>query len=1035
MDTAAELESARALHRQGRHKAAAEICQRILDRQPNRGDALMILGEIADALGDSRAAIAFLMRIVDRDPSYPGAAVLLGDLLVKLGSGDGAAAWYQAALAMDRDIERAAPALARILAAAGRFDELAALAEDHLAKSRPAIALLVARAGGPASLRHAVLARALGRALVAAGEAAAAPAVLRIATAARPDDAEALADLGRALGEEACWFARALAVQPSVEVHAELAESFARDGRSAEAQRHFETALAADGKSGLALRGLARLRLELDDLDTAISLVRRRLGDAPDDIQAARLLGEALALRRLPASAMTFAQSAARAGRRQIAAAVAEGVLKAVPDHLDAWRMLGTSRAYRVALVHEPRDAAAMIAFPDDDPQALAWRERAIWLDQSPPTAMALARALIRAGDKTAVQPLLRPLLMTLSAHKPELTAELAGLLMDIGEIEPAIRLLEVVASADPENADFANRLVLALGRFGDAASLVRLGQAHLAKHRPRLAAAAFAGARKLKPDNPQVAFLLGRALEDADEKILAIDAFVDTAELTGPEDWDLLSRAGEALVGLQAVDLGLRYLKRSVEGDFANPNRHAYSYFFHFLNRCDWPARRDYAERLSALAEQKIAADDPNFRLNPSLWVFLAAERDLLYRSANHFARHHFPPTRRVPLPPTGTDPDRPIRLGYMSAFLHGHHIGYSLVGVLKGHDRRQVQIHLYGQTRDDTVQTALKAEAHLFRSIDGKSPAGIAQMIAADGIDVLVDLDGYVNSASGLLTLEVASQRPAPIQMLYHNYVGPTGTDFVDYVIADRELLDSHDDAGYRERLIRLPPCYYPAAPLPKTQAKTDRRSWGLPEERPVFCNFGHFYKIEPTAFDVWMRILRRVPGSVLWMNHWDAPEAVANLRREAAARDVDPARLVFSAMAEKPMHLARLGLADLFLDTFVYASGVTSLDALWGGVPVLTVRGSTFARRVGASLNAGIGLDDMTCADERTYEELAVALVTDRPRLAAIKARLATNLRTKPLFDQSALARNLERAYRIAFRRLVSGLPPESFELPPP
>lgn len=131
---------------------------------------------------------------------------------------------------------------------------------------------------------------------------------------------------------------------------------------------------------------------------------------------------------------------------------------------------------------------------------------------------------------------------------------------------------------------------------------------------------------------------------------------------------------------------------------------------------------------------------------------------------------------------------------------------------------------------------------------------------------------------------------------------------------------------------------------------------------------------------------------------------------------------------------MHLNRLGLADLFLDTFVYASGVTSLDVLWGGVPVLTVRGATFARRVGASLNAGLGMEDLTCADAAAYEELAVALATDRPRLASIKARLAANLQTHPLFDQGLLARNLERAYRTAFRRYVDGKAPESFELAP-
>ncbi len=1035
MDTAAELENARALCRLGRHKAAAEICQKVLDRQPNRADALLVLGAIADALNDSRSAIGFLTRIVDREPEHPGAAVLLAGVLAKLGAADGAVAWYRVALELDHDAPHAAPALARLLATAGRFDEVAALATQELAKDRLDAARDVTGIGRSAAPTHAGLALAFGQVLIATGKPAQARPVLKAATAERPQDPVALTLLARALKGDPDWLSRSLALGRSRDLEAEFADALAQRGDTGEALRRFEAVLAAERDHRMALDGLARLHLVRGEADAAVGLARRRLAADPDDTDAARVLGEALARRGLASSAMTFAQSAAKAGREPVMRAVAAGVIVADPDRLDAWRMLGTVRAFRVALGRDPTDTEAMagLAAASPDDIALTWLERAIRLDDRPPIVLALARALGRAGAADAARQLVRPLLATLNLRRAGFATELADVLIEVGEVEPAIRLLDTMASADPEDADVGRRLVDAQARRGDRSALVHLGQAHLERQRPALAAMALGAARKIRPDNAQIAFLHGQALREDGQKTAAIDAYADAAETAGDENLDLVNRAGEALVSLQAADLGLRYLRRVVERDFANPDRHGYSYFFNFLNQCDWPARQDYVERLTALAEAKIAADDPDFRLNPSLWVFLAAERDLLYRSANHFARHAFP-AAPPPTPPTGANPDRPIRLGYISAYLYGHHIGYSLTGILRGHDRRQVQIHLYSLTRDDPVQAALKGEAQVFRSIDGKSPAAIAQMIAGDGIDVLVDLDGYVNSGSGLLTLKIASHRPAPIQMLYHNYVGPTGTSFVDYVVADRELLDAHDDAGYRERLIRLPPCYYPAVPLPTARARTDRRAWGLPEDGAVFCNFGHFYKVEPRSFDVWMRILRRVPGSVLWMNHWDTPKAVANLRREADARGVDPNRLVFSALAEKPIHLSRLGLADLFLDTFVYASGVTSLDALWGGVPVLTVRGSTFARRVGASLNAGIGLEDMTCADVPAFEELAVALATDRARLAAIKARLAANLATHTLFDPGRLAGKLERAYRAAFRRYLSGQPPESFELQP-
>lgn len=1034
MDTAAELENARALRRFGRHKAAAEICQKVLDRQPNHADALLVLGTVADDLRDSRSAVGFLTRAVDQDPKHPGAALLLADVLTKLGIAESAIAWYRVALEVEVDAPRAAPALARLLAAGGRIGEIVTLARRQLDQARPTVAVetaLIGRAAAPSDADAALIA---GEAMLAAGKPADAAGALRAAAANRTQDGALLAMMARALGGEPCWLRRAIFVAESAKLRAELGTALGDRGDTAGAERCFEIALAADRDERLALNGLARLRLARGEADGAIGLARRRLASDPEDTEAAWLLGAALARRELAGSAVTFAQSAAKAGRLPVMRAVAAGVLSVDPERMEAWRMLGSPRAFRVILGREPADAGAMvgIAAESTDETALAWLERAIRLDTSPATVLPLARVLVRSGRTEAARALLQQLLAALDPKRGAVSPDLPALLTEIGETEPAIRILEVMTSADPENADLAYSQIRALSRHGDAATLVRLSRSHGEKRRPPFAVAALREARKLKPDSAELALLHGHALAENGEKAAAVDAYADAADMIGDANLDLLTQAGQALVGLQATSLGLRYLRRAVEKDFANPGRHTYSFFFSFLNQCDWPARKDYVERLTALAEAKITADDPDFRINPSLWVFLAAERDLLYRSANHFARHTFPAAPLPAAPARGADPERKIRLGYLSAYLYSHNIGYSLAGILQAHDRDQVEIYLYSFTRDDPIQATLKREAHLFRPIDGKDPAAIAGMIAADGIDVLVDLDGYVNSASGLMTMEVASRRPAPVQMLYHTYVGPTGTGFVDYVIADRELLDAHDDAGYRERLIRLPPCYYPAAPLPKAKIPTDRQSWGLPETGTVFCNFGHFYKVEPTVFDVWMRILRRVPGSVLWMNHWDNPDAMANLRREAEARGVDPARLVFAAVATKAMHLNRIGLADLFLDTFVYASGVTSLDVLWGGVPVLTVRGSTFARRVGASLNAGLGMDDLTCPDPAAFEEMAVSLATDRSRLASIRSRLAANLQTHPLFDQARLARNLERAYRAAFHRYVAGKPPESFEL---
>jgi predicted O-linked N-acetylglucosamine transferase (SPINDLY family) len=491
-----------------------------------------------------------------------------------------------------------------------------------------------------------------------------------------------------------------------------------------------------------------------------------------------------------------------------------------------------------------------------------------------------------------------------------------------------------------------------------------------------------------------------------------------------------MLLSAGEWLAEVKRYETAVRLMRRAIESDFADASLHRYAFFFNFLNQCDWPGRLAYIERFSQLAEAKFAADDASFRVNPSIFVFLGADEHLLLRSAKHFARHSFP--RRTPIgtaraPRSGG----PLRVGYLSLFLSNHHIGYSQTEILKAYDPRKIEVYAYSLSRDnDPVQAAVKRHVAAFRAIDRPEPDAIARAIAADGVEVLVDLDGYVNGVDGLITVDAMSRRPAPVQMLFHNYVGPSGADFVDYVVGDSVLFPPGTDAVYSEKLIRLPPCYYPAAPFEIASRESRREDWELPEGVVVFANFGHFYKIEPDCFRLWMRIMRRVAGSVMWFNHWEQPTAVKNLRAAAAAHGVAPERLVFGSRADKRVHLERLRHADLFLDTLVYSSGVTSLDALCAGLPVLTVAGDSFARRVSASLNAGIGMEELTCRTAAEFEEKAVQIAQDPGERERIRAQLRAKRQTKPLFDQSVLARNLESAFLEAWSIHRSGAPPRAF-----
>jgi predicted O-linked N-acetylglucosamine transferase (SPINDLY family) len=256
--------------------------------------------------------------------------------------------------------------------------------------------------------------------------------------------------------------------------------------------------------------------------------------------------------------------------------------------------------------------------------------------------------------------------------------------------------------------------------------------------------------------------------------------------------------------------------------------------------------------------------------------------------------------------------------------------------------------------------------------------------------------------------------------------------GADFMDYIIADPVVIPSGDERYYSERIIRLPNSYQPNDSLrPIASCTDDRASLGLPEDGFVFCCFNQGYKIGPREFDIWMWLLREAEGSVLWLLHC-GETAEANLRKEAVARDVDPARLVFAPKRPHAEHLARHRHADLFIDTFAVNAHTTSSDALWGGLPVLTLAGRQFAARVAASLVTAVGLPELVATSEEDYARKALELVLMPEKLTALRARLAENRLTHPLFNSAGYARHIEAAFEAAHQRRLQGLAPEHIRI---
>ena len=352
-------------------------------------------------------------------------------------------------------------------------------------------------------------------------------------------------------------------------------------------------------------------------------------------------------------------------------------------------------------------------------------------------------------------------------------------------------------------------------------------------------------------------------------------------------------------------------------------------------------------------------------------------------------------------------------LRIGYLSGDFHSHATAFLAAGLFEQHDRSRFEVIGYSTGRDDHSPMRARLVRAFDRFVDFKdrSPIDIAEAIRRDAIDILIDLKGHTEGATPI----VLARRPAPIMVHYLGYPGTLGTGMVDYLIADAIVTPPAHAADYSEILAVLPGSYQINDRERPIGATPSRTSLGLPETGFVFCSFNQTYKINPQVFDAWMAILSATPDSVLWLlARTDDDPAIANLRREAQARGVAPARIVFARHRPNPDYLALYRHADLFLDTWPYNAHTTGSDALWAGCPVLTVLGTTFAGRVGASLLTAVGLPELVLPDVADFVAEAIRLARDPAEIERLKKHLAGRGRESSLFDTGTTTRALEAAY---------------------
>jgi protein O-GlcNAc transferase len=369
--------------------------------------------------------------------------------------------------------------------------------------------------------------------------------------------------------------------------------------------------------------------------------------------------------------------------------------------------------------------------------------------------------------------------------------------------------------------------------------------------------------------------------------------------------------------------------------------------------------------------------------------------------------------------------DHDR-IRVAYLSADFRQHAMSYLLAGMFERHDRSRFEMTAISFGIDDNSEIRRRVQASFERFIDARAHSDdqIAATIRSLEIDIVVDLMGFTTDCR----TGIFAKRPAPVQAQYMGFPGTMGAPYMDYIIADRTVIPDDQHAFYSEKPVLLPDSYFVSDASRAIADKVfSRAELGLPSKGFVFCCFNNSYKIAPEVFACWMRILGQVEGGVLWLFQGNA-DASGNLRKEAAARGIDPARLIFAGRMKPAEHLARHRAADLFLDTLPYNAHTTASDALSTGLPLLTCFGETFAGRVAASLLQAIGLPELITTTMADYERMAIELATSPDRLASIRAKLAANRLTAPLFDTRRFTQNIEAAYTAMHARHRAGLAPD-------
>ena len=684
-----------------------------------------------------------------------------------------------------------------------------------------------------------------------------------------------------------------------------------------------------------------------------------------------------------------------RAGNLEKAATGYRGILEINPAHPDALHLLGMVASQKgdfqkaVRLIRE-----AICEFPNSDIYA-----------NNLGNALARQNRIEEAVD--AYREALR-----INPESVQAMNNLATNLKELGRVQEALDYFKRALAIDPQTAELHNNMGNALTEIGQLDAAV----------------ACFRKAIELKSDYAIAYNNLGSALKLKHCFEEAIDSY-SRAVQADPDYAEAYNNLGETLADGGYPDEALVFFEKSfaLKPGFSL----AASNLRYALTRiCKWDRLADLDRGLDqnstvALFEGRRPPEDPFLNLvrheNPEWNYKIAAawSHAIVKRVSHSISGFDF--NDRM-------DKKKKLVIGYLAGNFHDHPMAHLITRLLALHDRKNFTVYCFSSGCDDGSDCRRRIVRNCDRFVDIRDldHAAAAKSIHDARVDILVDLMGHTKGNR----LEIAAQRPAPIQVRYLGMAGTTGAAFFDYLIADAVVIPETHFPYYSEKIVYMPHCYQVNdGEQASASQQIHRTDVGLPEQGFVFCSFNQPYKIDASVYGAWMRILRSVPDSVLWLQSNNSA-AEENLRQAALHLHVEEDRIVFAKRVSKPQHLCRLKLADLALDTRMVSGAATTSDALWAGVPVLALKGNHFASRMSASILGAIGLPQMVARSLADYEELAIKLAMHGDKLDRLREQLVHNRKSTPLFDTGMFARHLESAYLQMWKRFLDVQQPRPF-----